>query len=576
MKKNLLLTILASFCLNSISLYSQCNDMQVQNFVSENLLQNASFEEGNTNINSDFTYFGNCEETTSRLRPGFYSVVGKGVDPFECHASFDSAIEPSEGDGFMVVNFPRNDLNLNIWCQKINVTPHSFYEFDADLINLLNPINNAQNPEVNIVLEGNNASSIQIAQSTSQVNITEGAGWLTLRAPFYSDENVEVKICIQNAVNGNGGRDLGIDNLSVIQFDCIDSNITNEENDENTFYDCDETIDGLNASVMNGGFETGSYFIFEDGSVNLDQTQIDNWSRAAFDRNIQISDSGHNGVAAYEGNTYSRVNAISNSSIYQDIATMPGDILLYSFAHRGGDGVDQVAVYFGTPKPNGQEPLDSELVNSYATDSDRWVVYQGKYEVPAGQTITRFSLGALRSSNGNIRDGNLIDAVTVQSVEASCENPMRGNVEICDNGVDDDNDGLIDADDPDCSTSGGNNGGLESNNRLAEKIFKRTLNRRIEPSKIVDKRSDMIRKERTASYGVFGQTNERSLRSIEEFIPIDTIANTETFISSPTDLENITNATEVFSVDIFRDDNRLAAVFATATQKGVYEHTKYI
>ncbi len=59
--------------------------------------------------------------------------------------------------------------------------------------------------------------------------------------------------------------------------------------------------------------------------------------------------------------------------------------------------------------------------------------------------------------------------------------------EICDNGVDDNGNGLIDCDDPSCAaennhctyttTSGGNDGGLESNSRLAEKIAKRNYNR---------------------------------------------------------------------------------------------------
>ena len=60
--------------------------------------------------------------------------------------------------------------------------------------------------------------------------------------------------------------------------------------------------------------------------------------------------------------------------------------------------------------------------------------------------------------------------------------------EICDNGIVDDMDGLIDCEDASCSnngncdaitppTSGANEGGLESNNRLSNKINKRNYNR---------------------------------------------------------------------------------------------------
>ena len=576
MKKYLLISSFALLFLSTASIYAQCDENQKM-FVSDNLILNPGFEQGNVSFESDQKYFGNCSDNNVIQEPEFYSVPFSGASPFDCNTFWSANIFASEGDRFMISDFPLTSTSVDLWCQKIEVVPNSDYEYKGDFINVLNPIFDSPDPIIQIEVTGDTEDLGIILNSSGQIRLTEGEEWENLSIDFNTGQNTEIKLCIQNTNEGNNGNDVGFDNFSLRQFECdttveMDPDVTTGGD----FLDCDEVIDGSMASIINGSFEEGSFFIFENGSINQDQSQIDGWSRAAFDRNIQITDSGHNGVPAYEGETYSRVNAISNSSIYQDIATMPGDILRYSFAHRGGEGVDQVIVYFGIPRPNGQEPIDSEIVNVYATGADRWVVYEGVYEVPAGQTITRFSLGALSSSNGNIRDGNLIDAVTVQSIEASCENPMRGNVEICDNGIDDDNDGLIDANDPDCSTSGGNNGGLESNGRLAEKIFKRSLDRRIEPNKIKNTKSKMLRRERTATYGIFGGANERSIVSIEEFIPLDTISNTETYISSPTDLVDITNATEVYSVDIFRDDRRLAAIFATSTENGVYEHTKYI
>lgn len=575
MKKNLLITSILFFFASAASMFAQCEANQ-KVVVSDNLIINPGFEQGNVEINSMQKYFGNCSDNNAIQAPEFYSIPFSGGSPFDCNTFWNSNIFASEGERFMISDFPVTNLGVDLWCQRLEVKPGADYEFSGDFRNILNPVYNDADPAIEINVEGDLEDIGTVLRSRDQASMSEGDDWASLNGDFNSGSNTEIKICIQNATVGHNGNDIAFDNLSLIQFECdttVEPEVTSSGTD---FLDCDESVDGSTAAIINGGFEEGNFFLFENGSINVDQSQIDGWTRAAYDRNIQITDSGHNGVPAYEGDTYSQVNAISNSSIFQDIATMPGDILHYSFAHRGGEGVDMVAVYFGTPKNTGQEPLPSELYNTYATDADRWVVYQGKYEVPAGQTVTRFSLGALASSNGNLRNGNLLDAVTVQSVDASCENPMRGNVEICENGIDDDNDGLIDADDPDCSTSGGNNGGLESNGRLAERIFQRSLERRIDPSKKKNTKSEMIRKERTATYGVFGGTNERSLISIEEFIPLDTIANSETFISSPTDLVNITNATEVFSVDIFRNDTRLAAVFATTTENGVYEHTKYI
>lgn len=579
MKRSLLYQATYFFVMFSSIVNAQCPADYSINYVSDNLLINPSFERGQRGYDSELEYVGRCNFNTENQMPNQYTVPTANTAPSECSNFWTPNLFAQDGRRYFLADFPTDRAGVNLYCQSVNVETNTTYEFSGYFANVLNEIYDNNDPQLSIQIEGSNSVIGEIYNSRNDISITESEGWQYGAATFDTEDNVEILLCIQNVNFGRDGLDVAFDNFSLRKVECLpptDPDTNNNSNDDVTFYDCNETIMQLSTSVLNGGFEEGSYFIFEDGSINIDQIQIDAWSRAAFDRNIQITDSGHNGIQAYEGNAYSRVNAISNSSIYQDIATLPGDILHYSFAHRGAEGVDQVAVYLGTPKANGQEPLSSELANSYATDNDRWVVYEGKYEVPAGQTITRFSLGALSSSNGNLQDGNLIDAVTLQSVNSSCLAPMRGNVEICGNGIDDDNDGFIDDADPDCSTSGGNNGGLESNGRLAEKIFQRTLNRRINPSIAKNTKADMLRKEKTATYGVFNSTIERSALSIEDFIPIDTLANTETFISSPTDLELITNASEVFSVDIFRGDSRLAAIFATTTENGVYEHTKYI
>jgi hypothetical protein len=52
---------------------------------------------------------------------------------------------------------------------------------------------------------------------------------------------------------------------------------------------------------------------------------------------------------------------------------------------------------------------------------------------------------------------------------------------------------------------------------------------------------------------------------------------TETaYVSSPTDLLGITNASEVFALDMYQDSTRVSAVLATATQGSIYDHSKVI
>lgn len=120
-----------------------------------------------------------------------------------------------------------------------------------------------------------------------------------------------------------------------------------------------------------------------------------------------------------------------------------------------------------------------------------------------------------------------------------------------------------------------NMGGLESNGRLAQAIAKRNLKRQKENSA----------KNKQELQPAYHKTDEPAMMSFSEdstptldfYLPDTGMYATETAnISSPTDLLEITNATEVFSVDYYEDSTRVSAVLATATQGSVYDHSKII
>ncbi|AWG21759.1 hypothetical protein FFWV33_09500 [Flavobacterium faecale] len=153
--------------------------------------------------------------------------------------------------------------------------------------------------------------------------------------------------------------------------------------------------------------------------------------------------------------------------------------------------------------------------------------------------------------------------------------------EICDNGIDDDGDGLIDCEDPSCSgfgncavvdesVSGGNDGGLESNGRLSELINQRNYNR-VKTAYKFDKTT--AKKVTKASKTAKTATGNTALR---DFIPFQVINENSVIESTPTDLIAITNATEVYSVDYIRNNKTVASILALKTDNGVYEHTKFI
>lgn len=154
--------------------------------------------------------------------------------------------------------------------------------------------------------------------------------------------------------------------------------------------------------------------------------------------------------------------------------------------------------------------------------------------------------------------------------------------EICDNGIDDDGDGLIDCEDPSCSgygvcdviiapTSSGNTGGLESNNRLSEQISQRNFNRAKTGYKFQTNKAKRI----TANEMSFERLAINTM-TLQDFIPLGNINEDEVIESTPADLVSITNATQIFSVDYLRNNQTVASILALKTENGVYEHTKYI
>ncbi len=138
--------------------------------------------------------------------------------------------------------------------------------------------------------------------------------------------------------------------------------------------------------------------------------------------------------------------------------------------------------------------------------------------------------------------------------------------------------GLFDEDDVDvavvngCSfSSGGNNGGLESNGNLANAIATRNFNRAHLPGVQTE-------------YGPFDPHAEKQLNKrdalgiILDVIPQQGPLKSSSIVTTPKDLQGITNATSFFAVDyMYTDNRRIGAILANTTPDGyTYEHTKAI
>jgi len=216
------------------------------------------------------------------------------------------------------------------------------------------------------------------------------------------------------------------------------------------------------------------------------------------------------------------------------------------------------------------------------------VFYQGKEAISERTTIVQkislpetllSNIGIrIRASTTEIKESMFVGEVT-EPGEIEDHLISVGAKEICGNNIDDDNDGLTDCDDPDCiescdydESSSSQDGGLESNRRLSQKIAETTYRKiRNGNSKDYLMRANLS----TFSKGEINYARTGSY-SIEDFIPLDVIEGTQSYVNTPEHLQELTNATELFSIDIFNESKRVAAVLALETEQNVYEHSKYI
>ncbi|MDO6472440.1 T9SS type A sorting domain-containing protein [Maribacter sp. 1_MG-2023] len=208
----------------------------------------------------------------------------------------------------------------------------------------------------------------------------------------------------------------------------------------------------------------------------------------------------------------------------------------------------------------------------------------GNFYISANQTGSVYKIEEVQ----NITDGNMNSNIFAFGPAASSNDGARCPTapvpqEDCMNGIDDDGDGLVDCDDPSCSgvaacpvivtTSSANKGGLESNDRLANLISKRNFNR-AKTNYVFDK-VNAKKVVKNTFYGLSSKTaiNEIPLNSL---VPLGVVGETSTIESSPSDLLDLTNASDIYSVDYLNGSENLGSLMVIKTDNKVYEHSKFI
>ena len=208
--------------------------------------------------------------------------------------------------------------------------------------------------------------------------------------------NVAARNIIQNNINSCNATILG----SIDASGVVPSNISSISlgNINSSFEDLDILTNNDQLQTFNGG-----------NVKTYTQTFIDGWSTTAVDQRIEIWHSNntlegsiHN---AYHGDQFAEINANVTAALYFDLATTPGTLLNWSFAHKGRSGTDELSVNIG-------EPGSEVSQGSFSTGNTNWAFYDGEYIIPADQFTTRFQFEAVNTATGNNSIGNFVDTVS--------------------------------------------------------------------------------------------------------------------------------------------------------------------
>lgn len=226
------------------------------------------------------------------------------------------------------------------------------------------------------------------------------------------------------------------------------------------------TDTGTGRFGLNGGFETpeSAYTLpLVNGHAMLDARSDSNTTRQSASNNgraqwyamglginltssnadvdFGFTSSSINGVSPVSGTRYAEISGTYYSGIYQDISTVGGSLIRWRLYHRGRAGTDKMRVLIGTTSGTTSYSTSSNTytisgtysnatgelakkdgsgtsTNDISDDSTAWHYWEGTYNVPIGQTTTRFLMVPYTPGSGNTSDstgdaqGNLIDQVS--------------------------------------------------------------------------------------------------------------------------------------------------------------------
>ncbi len=183
------------------------------------------------------------------------------------------------------------------------------------------------------------------------------------------------------------------------------------------------TCVGSTSALQDGGFETP--VIGAGNESQVDASLVPPWHTTDGANLIEIWGDGFNGVPAAVGTQFVEINATTAGTLYQDVVTVPGEMMTWTLQHRGRVGPDTMKVLIGdaatadVTSNTGWNYFSADLTD----DTNAWGTHTAAYIVPAGQTCTRFGFRAVSSTGGDPSFGNFLDATGFQVAAPASPSP---------------------------------------------------------------------------------------------------------------------------------------------------------
>lgn len=169
-------------------------------YFSTNLVVNGDFSQGNTGFLTDYVV-GTGGAWGLLSNPGTYAIT---TSPSNGHNNFSFCQDHTTGTGNMMVVNGADIPGTSVWCQTVNVTPNTDYEFGAWITNALNDFNVAQ---LQFTINGNTIGNTFTTSTT-------GCVWDQFFEVWNSGANTTAEICITNLNSSGGGNDFALDDIS--------------------------------------------------------------------------------------------------------------------------------------------------------------------------------------------------------------------------------------------------------------------------------------------------------------------------------------------------------------------------